>query len=39
MTDERLPDRDELERLAALVPSSIRFGTSSWTYPGWRGFV
>jgi uncharacterized protein YecE (DUF72 family) len=39
MTDDTLPDRDELERLAALVPASIRFGTSSWTYPGWKGLV
>lgn len=39
MSDDRLPDRDELERLAALVPAPIRFGTSSWTYPGWKGLV
>lgn len=29
----------ELERLAAHVPPLIRFGTSSWTYPGWKGLV
>jgi uncharacterized protein YecE (DUF72 family) len=39
VSDEKLPDRDALERLAALVPPSIRFGTSSWTYPGWKGLV
>jgi uncharacterized protein YecE (DUF72 family) len=38
MTDPR-PDPEELERLAALVPAPIRFGTSSWTYPGWQGLV
>ena len=30
---------DELERIAARIPPLIRFGTSSWTYPGWRGLV
>jgi uncharacterized protein YecE (DUF72 family) len=39
MSDEQRPDPEELERLAALVPPSIRFGTSSWTYPGWKGLV
>lgn len=24
---------------AAKLPDSIRFGTSTWTYPGWRGIV
>lgn len=33
------PDADELARLGASVPPSIRFGTSSWNYPGWRGLV
>lgn len=31
--------REDLERIAAAIPPSIRFGTSSWTYPGWRGLV
>jgi len=31
--------REELERLAAGIPPLIRFGTSSWTYPGWKGLV
>lgn len=34
MSDELSP-----ESLAALLPASIRFGTSSWTYPGWTGQV
>ena len=25
--------------LAARVPRAVRFGTSSWNYPGWRGLV
>ena len=25
--------------LAARVPAEVRFGTSSWNYPGWRGLV
>lgn len=25
--------------LAATIPASVRFGTSSWTYPGWCGLV
>ena len=29
----------EIERIAAQVPSLIRFGTSSWTYPAWKGLV
>jgi uncharacterized protein YecE (DUF72 family) len=27
------------EELAARVPPGVRFGTSSWNYPGWRGVV
>ncbi|MFI5210319.1 MAG: DUF72 domain-containing protein [Gemmatimonadales bacterium] len=29
----------ELTRLAERIPPDIRFGTSSWTYPGWQGLV
>lgn len=29
----------EFARLAERVPAGIRFGTSSWTYPGWQGLV
>lgn len=28
-----------LEALAARIPPSIRFGASSWNYPGWKGLV
>ncbi len=38
MTEER-PDPEELGRLAAAIPPSVRFGTSTWTYPGWVGLV
>jgi uncharacterized protein YecE (DUF72 family) len=27
------------QRMAAALPSSLRFGTSSWSYPGWTGTV
>ncbi len=30
---------DDEKRLAARLPGSIRLGTSSWTYPGWKGLV
>lgn len=29
----------ELERLAAALPKGLRFGTSSWTFEGWKGLV
>lgn len=38
--DEALDDR--FERLAALasrLPPGVRFGTSSWSFPGWKGLV
>jgi uncharacterized protein YecE (DUF72 family) len=33
------PDRATLERLRSNIPESVRFGTSTWNYPGWRGLV
>jgi uncharacterized protein YecE (DUF72 family) len=39
---EELPPPPRAEELAALrarLPAGVRFGTSSWTYPGWRGLV
>lgn len=33
------PDRNTLERLREAIPAGVRFGTSSWTYPGWKGLV
>ena len=27
------------ERLGHRIPSLVRFGTSTWNYPGWRGLV
>jgi uncharacterized protein YecE (DUF72 family) len=32
-------DRPTLERLSARIPQSVRFGASTWNYPGWRGLV
>jgi len=35
-----LPEPDpELVSLASRLPSHVRFGTSSWTFPGWAGLV
>lgn len=36
---EQLPDTESLQALASKVPALIRFGTSSWTYPGWKGMI
>ncbi len=30
---------DELKAIAGELPSSIRLGTSSWSFPGWLGLV
>src|SRR5262245_13368747 len=30
---------DESRQLAARVPPGVYFGTSSWSFPGWRGLV
>lgn len=30
---------DEIARVAAEIPSEIRLGTSSWSFPGWKGVV
>src|SRR4051794_10005169 len=27
------------ERLRLRIPASVRFGTSTWNYPGWHGLV
>jgi uncharacterized protein YecE (DUF72 family) len=32
-------DRGALARLGAAVPPLVRFGASSWNYPGWHGLV
>jgi uncharacterized protein YecE (DUF72 family) len=32
-------DALDLEQLRAAIPPGVRFGTSSWNYPGWRGLV
>jgi len=37
---EIVPHVTEADReLAARLPSWVRFGTSSWSFPGWRGLV
>lgn len=34
-----MPDADAAAQLAAALPRGLRFGTSSWTFPGWRDLV
>jgi uncharacterized protein YecE (DUF72 family) len=35
-----LPEPEpEVVELASRVPKQVRFGTSSWTFPGWKGIV
>ncbi|MDX2192005.1 MAG: DUF72 domain-containing protein [Gemmatimonadales bacterium] len=38
-TDEPFPTPGEAEALRAALPPGIRFGTSSWTFPGWAGLL
>jgi uncharacterized protein YecE (DUF72 family) len=38
-TEAGAPDLSRFERLRARIPPSVRFGTSTWNYPGWRGLV
>ncbi len=33
------PLRPELAELARRLPASLRLGTSSWSFPGWKGIV
>ena len=33
------PPSPELVELAARLPSALRLGTMSWSFPGWRGLV
>jgi uncharacterized protein YecE (DUF72 family) len=35
----RTPELTELERLGSRIPPAVRFGTSTWNYPGWHGLV
>jgi uncharacterized protein YecE (DUF72 family) len=37
---ETLEERfDRLRPIAAALPPGVRFGTSSWSFPGWKGLV
>lgn len=33
------PSDVEIRELASRIPAPVRFGTSSWNYPGWHGLV
>jgi uncharacterized protein YecE (DUF72 family) len=37
--DRTWPTPEEVASLASRVPELVRFGTSSWTYPGWKGLI
>ncbi len=37
--DDSRPGHDVLTALAGRLPATIRFGTSSWTYPAWEGLI
>lgn len=39
MSSPDAPDPVDPESLRAAIPGGVRFGTSSWTYPGWKGLV
>jgi uncharacterized protein YecE (DUF72 family) len=30
---------DDIRLISAQIPATVRFGTSSWSFPGWRGLV
>ena len=36
---ESAGDEPDLSRLAQGLPDNLRLGTSSWSFPGWRGLV
>ena len=36
---EAVAATDEITRLGRHLPASVYFGTSSWSFPGWRGLV
>jgi len=38
-SDDSIPSEAELTELAGILAPEVRFGTSTWTYPGWRGLV
>ncbi|MGH7582883.1 MAG: DUF72 domain-containing protein [Gemmatimonadales bacterium] len=39
LTGPAWPEAEHIADLAAELPPLVRFGTSSWTYPGWRGLI
>lgn len=38
-TQTGLPDLAHFQQLSARIPPLVRFGTSTWNYPGWQGLV
>src|SRR5918998_4180080 len=32
-------DLDRFQQLSTRIPSTVKFGTSTWNYPGWQGLV
>lgn len=37
--DQQMPDAEEAAELSHALPPGLRFGTSSWTFPGWKDLV
>ncbi len=37
--DPLVGEHEAARRLADLLPPGVKFGTSSWSFPGWRGLV
>ena len=33
------PQTEEIRRLARIIPRSVRLGSCSWAFPGWKGIV
>jgi uncharacterized protein YecE (DUF72 family) len=34
-----VPTQDRFEQLKSKIPPLVKFGTSTWNYPGWKGLV
>lgn len=37
--DPLVAEHTSAREIASHIPSSVKFGTSSWSFPGWRGLV
>lgn len=39
VTERLVREREEAGKIAVRIPRNVRFGTSSWSFPGWAGLV